>query len=142
MGFIGEFNHTVDTKGRVVVPSGFREQLGEEFIVTRGLEHCLYAYHPEEWTRVEQSLSELPSSKENRKLSRFFLSGAVRCEVDKQGRILLPSVLREYAQIDKDAVLVGNNRHMEIWDKDAWTDYNDYDNVEEIAEKVADRLNL
>ncbi len=135
MGFIGEYNHSVDAKGRVIVPSRFRELLGDEFIVTKGLDHCLYAYDNAGWAEFEKKLSELPStSRETRKLSRFYLAGATSCEVDKQGRILLPAVLRSFARIEKDAVLVGNGNHVEIWDKDSWNQYNDYDDIEDIAE--------
>lgn len=135
MGFIGEYNHTVDAKGRVIVPSRFREKLGDEFIVTKGLDKCLWVYEQTEWEAFEKKLAALPTNNEKaRKLSRFYLAGATMCEVDKQGRILLPAVLRSFAQIEKDAVLVGNNNHVEIWDKDAWNQYNNYDDIEEIAE--------
>ncbi len=135
MGFKGEYNHTVDAKGRVIVPSKFREILGEEFVVTKGMDKCLYAYENSEWEIFEKKLSELPTtSRETRKLCRFYLAGAATCEVDKQGRILLPAVLREFAQIEKDAVLVGNGNHVEIWDKERWTEYNNYDDIEDIAE--------
>ena len=135
MGFIGEYNHTVDAKGRVIVPSKFREILGDEFIVTKGLDHCLCAYESTEWEKFEQKLANLPTnSRDNRQLTRFFLSGAASCEVDKQGRILLPSVLRTFAQIEKDAVLVGNGNRVEIWSRDRWAEANNYDDIEDIAE--------
>lgn len=135
MGFIGEYNHTVDAKGRVIVPSKFREILGDEFIVTKGLDHCLCAYESSEWDKFEKKLAELPTNNRNtRQLTRFFLSGATSCEVDKQGRILLPAVLRAFAQIEKDAVLVGNGNRVEIWSRDRWTEANNYDDIEDIAE--------
>ena len=137
MGFIGEYNHTVDAKGRVIVPSRFREILGEEFIVTKGLDHCLCAYENAAWQAFEQKLADLPTNtRENRQLTRFFLSGATSCEVDKQGRILLPAVLRTFAQIEKDAVLVGNGNRVEIWSKDRWDAANNYDDIEDIAESL------
>ncbi len=137
MGFIGEYNHTVDAKGRVIVPSRFREILGEEFIVTKGLDHCLCAYENSAWQAFEQKLADLPTNtRENRQLTRFFLSGATSCEVDKQGRILLPAVLRTFAQIEKDAVLVGNGNRVEIWSKDRWDAANNYDDIEDIAESL------
>ena len=103
--FMGEYNHSVDAKGRLIVPSKFREQLGNEFVVTKGLDGCLFVYSQEEWKRIEESLREKPlTSKDARKFMRFFFAGAANCEVDKQGRILLPANLREYAGIDKEVV--------------------------------------
>lgn len=136
-GFMGEYNHTVDTKGRVIVPSKFREQLGDDFVVTRGLDHCLYVYAYPEWKAFEEKLQALPLTNTNaRTLSRFFLAGATTCEVDKQGRILLPSVLRVFAKIDKEAVLVGVGDRVEIWSKELWNASNTYDDVDAIAEKM------
>ena len=135
--FMGEYNHTVDSKGRLIVPSKFREQLGEEFVVTKGLDGCLFVYDNEEWKALEEKLKSLPLTNTNaRKFNRFFLAGASSCEVDKQGRILLPAVLREFAGIEKDAVLVGVGSRIEIWSKDAWTAANTYDDMEEIAENM------
>jgi len=135
--FMGEYNHTVDAKGRLIVPSKFREQLGEEFVVTKGLDGCLFVYDNDEWRALEEKLKSLPLTNTNaRKFSRFFLAGASSCEVDKQGRILLPAVLREHAGIDKDAVLVGVGSRIEIWSKDAWLAANTYDDMEEIAEAM------
>ena len=105
--FMGEYNHTIDAKGRMIVPAKFREQLGNEFVVTKGLDGCLFVYSNEEWHRIEENLREKPlTSKDARKFLRFFFAGAATCEVDKQGRILLPANLREYAGIDKDVVSV------------------------------------
>ena len=102
--FIGEYNHTIDTKGRLIVPSKFREALGDEFVVTKGLDGCLFVYPMEEWTAFTDKLKDLPLTKKDaRQFSRFFLAGAASCEVDKQGRILIPSVLREFAGLEKDA---------------------------------------
>ncbi len=135
--FMGEYNHTVDAKGRLIVPSKFREQLGEEFVVTKGLDGCLFVYDNTEWKALEEKLHALPLTNANaRKFSRFFLAGASACEVDKQGRILLPAVLREFAKIDKDAVLVGVGNRIEIWNKDNWNQSNTYDDMEEIAENM------
>ena len=133
--FMGEYNHTVDAKGRLIVPSKFREQLGDEFVVTKGLDGCLFVYENTEWKALEEKLHALPLTNANaRKFSRFFLAGATTCEVDKQGRILLPAVLREFAKIDKDAVLVGVGSRIEIWSRDNWNQSNTYDDMEEIAE--------
>ena len=135
--FMGEYNHTVDAKGRLIVPSKFREQLGDEFVVTKGLDGCLFVYENTEWKALEEKLHALPLTNANaRKVSRFFLAGATTCEVDKQGRILLPAVLRDFAGIDKDAVLVGVGSRIEIWSKDAWNESNTYDDMEEIAENM------
>ena len=123
--FMGEYNHTVDAKGRLIVPSKFREQLGEEFVVTKGLDGCLFVYENTEWKALEEKLHALPLTNANaRKFSRFFLAGATTCEVDKQGRILLPAILREFAKIDKDAVLVGVGSRIEIWSREIWNQSN------------------
>ena len=106
--FMGEYNHTIDAKGRLIVPSKFREKLGNEFIATKGLDGCLFVYPNEEWANIEEKFRNIPlTTKDARKFSRFFFAGAAVCEVDKQGRILLPQVLREFADLQKDAVLVG-----------------------------------
>lgn len=98
--FMGEYNHTIDAKGRLIVPSKFREQLGDEFVVTKGLDGCLFVYDNTEWKKFEEKLQALPLTNQNaRKFSRFFLAGASACEVDRQGRILLPSVLRDFAGV-------------------------------------------
>ena len=135
--FMGEYNHTVDAKGRLIVPSKFREQLGDEFVVTKGLDGCLFVYENTEWKALEEKLHALPLTNANaRKFSRFFLAGATTCEVDKQGRILLPAVLREFAKIEKDAVMVGVGNRIEIWSKEFWMSANVYDDMDEIAESM------
>ena len=137
--FSGEYNHTIDTKGRLIVPSKFREQLGNEFMITKGLDGCLFVYSMEEWENIEKSFREKPlTSKDARKFMRFFFAGACSCEVDKQGRILIPTNLREYAGIDKDVVSVGVLSRVEIWSKDKWQDSSDYDDMDEIAEHMAE----
>ncbi len=138
--FMGEYNHTVDAKGRLIVPSKFREQLGEEFVVTKGLDGCLFVYTNLEWQNMEEKFKNIPmTSKDARKFSRFFFAGAAGVEIDKQGRILLPPNLREYASIQKDVVLAGVLNRIEIWDKDRWLEntYDD-DEMDEIAEHMAD----
>ncbi len=135
--FMGEYNHTVDAKGRLIVPSKFREQLGDEFVVTKGLDGCLFVYENTEWKILEEKLKNLPLTNANaRKITRFFLAGASQCEVDKQGRILLPAVLREFAKIEKEAVMVGVGNRIEIWSKESWISANVYDDVDEIAESM------
>ena len=133
--FMGEYNHTVDAKGRLIVPSKFREQLGDEFVVTKGLDGCLFVYENTEWKILEEKLKALPLTNANaRKITRFFLAGACQCEVDKQGRILVPGSLRTYAGLEKEVVLVGVGSRVEIWNREAWEDASDYDGMEELAE--------
>ena len=130
----------MDAKGRLIVPAKFRDQLGDEFMVTRGLDGCLFVYTQDEWHSMEERFREIPmTSKNARKFSRFLFAGAVNCEVDKQGRILLPPVLREYAGIQKDVVLAGVLNRIEIWDKTRW-DENTYDEdeMDDVAEYMAE----
>lgn len=135
--FMGEYNHTIDAKGRLIIPAKFREELGETFVITKGLDGCLCAYTSEEWTNFEEKLRLLPFTNKNaRKMTRFFMAGANTCEIDKQGRILIPSVLREFAALEKDVVLVGVASRVEIWSKDKWLQDCTYDDVEDIAESM------
>lgn len=137
--FMGEYNHTIDAKGRLIVPAKFREELGEIFVITKGLDGCLCVYANDEWTAFEEKLRTLPFTNKNaRKMTRFFMSGATSCEVDKQGRILIPSTLREFAELEKDVVLVGVASRIEIWSKDKWNENCTYDDVEDIAESMAE----
>ena len=137
--FMGEYNHTIDAKGRLIVPVKFREILGDNFIVTKGLDGCLFVYPNDEWTRFEEKLKSLPLTNKNaRQFTRFFLAGAAACEVDKQGRILLPQVLREFASLEKDVVLVGVASRIEIWSRERWDEsMNTYDgDMDEVAENM------
>lgn len=135
--FMGEYNHTIDTKGRLIIPSKFREALGEEFVVTKGLDGCLFIYPKQEWNVFEEKLKALPlTNKDARKFTRFFLAGAASCEVDKQGRILLPAVLREFAGLEKDVVLAGVGGRIEIWQKEKWLESNEYEDMEDIADHM------
>lgn len=137
--FMGEYNHTVDEKGRLIIPSKFREELGDEFVVTKGLDGCLFVYAPGEWTLLEEKLKALPlTNKDARAFVRFMLAGAAQVEPDKQGRILLPQVLRTFAGLDKDVVLIGVASRIEIWNKDKWNDASMAGDMDEIAEKMAD----
>ena len=127
--FMGEYQHSLDAKGRVIVPSKFREGLGEHFVVTKGLDKCLFAYPRSEWQNFEEKLKALPlTNPEARKFVRFFFVGAVECDLDSQGRIVLPTNLREYAGLKKEVVSIGLNNRVEIWDKDNWNTYNDEEN--------------
>ena len=137
--FMGEYNHTIDAKGRLIVPAKFREILGDNFIVTKGLDGCLFVYPNDEWTRFEEKLKSLPLTNKNaRQFTRFFLAGAAACEVDKQGRILLPQVLREFASLEKDVVLVGVASRIEIWSRERWDEsMKTYDgDMDEVAENM------
>ena len=137
--FTGQYNHTVDTKGRLIIPSKFREILGEQFVVTKGMDGCLFAFSNDDWKVFEEKLKALPITNKNaRKFARFFLAGAADVEVDKQGRILIPSVLREFAELDKDVVLVGVGSRIEIWSKAKWEEASEYDDMEDIAEHMSE----
>ncbi len=135
--FMGEYNHTIDAKGRIIVPSKFREALGENFVVTLGLDGCLFVYPNEEWLTFVNQLKNLPGNKDARQLQRYFMAGAADCEVDKQGRILIPSKLREHASLDKDVVFVGVLSKIEIWSKERWEN-NSYDNMDDIADHMSE----
>lgn len=136
--FMGEYNHTIDTKGRLIIPSKFREQLGDEFVITKGLDGCLFIYDHAEWAAFEENLKSLPPNKNSRQLVRFFAAGAAAVEVDKQGRILIPANLREFANLQKDVVLAGVASRIEVWDKELWDEENACDNMDDIAEQMAD----
>lgn len=135
--FMGEFDHSIDTKGRIIIPSKFREGLGEEFVITMGLDGCLFVYPQEEWQAFVNELAKLPGTKEARQLQRYFMAKAAACEADKQGRILIPAKLRESAGLDKDIVFVGVLNKIEIWSKERWENNNDYDDVDAIAEHMS-----
>ena len=137
---IGEYEHSLDTKGRMIMPAKLRQDMGEKFIVTKGLDGCLFAFSQNEWLNFETKLKALPLSDKNaRNFVRFFLSGAVEAEVDKQGRFLIPSNLREYAELLKETVITGVGTRIEIWNKDKWKKYNSSENLsaDEIAENMA-----
>ncbi len=137
--FMGEYNHTIDAKGRLIIPAKFRELLHDEFIITRGLDGCLFVFPNEEWQILEEKLRTLPLTQKNaRKFTRFFMGGAATCELDKQGRILIPQNLREFANLEKDVVLSGNLNRIEIWDKAAWAENSSYDDMDDIAEQMMD----
>lgn len=135
--FMGEYNHTLDAKGRLIVPAKFRESLGEEFVVTKGMDGCLFVYAMKEWEAFESKLHELPMiDKEARQFTRFFLAGAATVELDKSGRILIPGVLREFADINKEAVLIGVGNRVEIWSKGRYEGTVTYEDMDEIAKHM------
>lgn len=135
---IGEFEHSLDAKGRLIMPAKLRESIGEKFVVTKGLDGCLFAFSLDEWANFEEKLKMLPlSNKNSREFSRFFLSGATECEIDKQGRFLIPNNLRDAANLEKEVVIIGVGTRIEIWNKNKWKSYsNDNISVEEIAENM------
>lgn len=123
---LGEYQHTVDTKGRLFLPAKFREELGETVVFTKGLDACLFGYSLSEWSVLEEKLKKLPLAKpEARAFARFFFAGAAEIGYDKQGRILLPPVLREHARLEKEVVVIGVSNRIEIWSQDAWQAYNE-----------------
>lgn len=136
--FMGEYHHTIDDKGRLTIPSKLRYELGENFIVTRGLDNCLFIYPQNEWNNIINKYKELPNTKDARNFMRFFLSGAVQSEFDKQGRINIPTPLINYAEIKKDCVIIGVSERLEIWSKELWEKFiNDNEaNLSDIADKL------
>ena len=131
---IGEYHHNIDEKNRLVIPSKFREELGNEFIVTRGLDKCLFVYSMVEWNKIVEKLKALPfTHKDARNFTRFFLSGAASSELDRSGRVSLTSPLIEYADITKECVIIGANDRLEIWSENGWNNF-----FEENADKISD----
>ncbi|RHW66625.1 transcriptional regulator MraZ [Clostridium botulinum] len=134
--FIGEYNHGLDTKNRIIIPAKFREELGKNFVLTKGLDGCLYVYPKSQWEVLQKKLETLPLTNKNaRAFVRFFFSGAHELELDKQGRTLIPQNLLEYGQIQKEIVSIGVSNRIEIWSKEKWEEYNnsniDYDSIAE-----------
>ena len=138
--FIGEYQHSLDSKNRIIVPSKLREGLGDKFVITKGLDGCIYAYTISEWEILENKLKTLPlTNRDARAFVRFFFSGACIVELDKQGRGLIPQNLKEYAGIEKDIVSIGVLSRVEIWSKEKWINYNQSDiDYNLIAEKMND----
>ena len=141
--FIGEYEHSVDAKGRVIMPAKLREDIGEKFILTKGLDGCLFAYSQKEWLNFEEKLKTLPLTNKNaRDFVRFFLSGAIECEIDKQGRFLIPNNLRTYSKLDKEIVIIGVGTRIEIWNRDVWNKSGETISADEIAENMDKLLGI
>ena len=137
--FMGEYLHNMDKKGRVIMPANFREKLEDSFVVTRGLDNCLFLYPLEEWEKLESELNSLPlTQKDARKCARFFLSGATECSFDSQGRISLPKNLRKYADFEREIVIAGIGSRIELWARDKWDKY--LSDAEESHEEIAATL--
>ncbi|WP_160720168.1 division/cell wall cluster transcriptional repressor MraZ [Bacillus sp. USDA818B3_A] len=137
--FMGEYHHSIDTKGRLIVPSKFRDELGDMFIITRGLDQCLFGYPLLEWGLIEEKLKGLPLTKKDaRAFTRFFFSGATESELDKQGRINIPAPLLQYAKLEKECVILGVSNRIEIWSKQIWEDY--FAESEESFAEIAENM--
>ena len=136
--FMGEYHQKIDDKGRLTIPSKLRYELGENFIVTRGLDNCLFIYPKEEWNQVISKYKELPNTKDARNFMRFFLSGATEVNFDKQGRINIPMPLIKYSDLLKDCIVIGVNERLEIWSKENWDSFieNNEENLSDIADKL------
>ena len=137
MGFMSEYNHTIDAKGRLIIPVKYRDGLGETFVVTRGIDGCLFFYTENEWQAIMNKLNELRmTNKKAREFTRFLLGGATEVELDSQGRILVPAFLREYADLEKEVILIGMGNHIEVWSKVKYEQVMSDTNIEEIAEEL------
>jgi transcriptional regulator MraZ len=137
--FMGEYHHSIDNKGRMIVPSKFRDELGDMFIITRGLDQCLFGYPVSEWELIEEKLKGLPLTKKDaRAFTRFFFSGATESELDKQGRINIPAPLLQYAKLEKECVILGVSNRIEIWSKQIWEDY--FSQSEESFAEIAENM--
>ena len=137
--FMGEYHHTIDEKGRIIIPSKFREDLGEKFIITRGIENCLFVYSLSSWEKITNKLESLPFTKKDaRQFVRFFLSGATTAEFDKQGRVNITSPLISYANLQKDCVVIGTGDRLEIWSQEDWNVFFESasSNMSDIAENL------
>lgn len=137
--FIGQFQHTVDGKGRMFMPARFRDRLGEAFIMTRGLDNCLFIYPIDEWEQLTQKLESLQfTRRDHRAFARVFFSGASEVTLDGQGRCLIPPHLRDHAGLNRDAVVIGVSERIEVWSLEGWEAYNQQAAVsyEDIAEKL------
>lgn len=138
---MGEYQHTLDDKSRLIIPAKFRNQLGDTFVVTRWMEHSLFAFPKDEWDKFEEKLNKLPfGAKDARAFRRFVLAGAIESDFDKQGRIIIPTVLKEHAQLKKNVVITGSGNGFEIWSKDNWEEYTagTAENFDQIAEELTD----
>lgn len=137
--FMGEYRHTMDEKGRVIMPAKFREALGENFVITRGLDNCLFVYPHSEWQVLEEKLKRLPLTRQDaRAFVRYLLSGAAECEFDKQGRVPIPNSLRDHGLINKDVVIIGVANRIELWSKEKWDEY--LKRAEESYEELAETM--
>lgn len=140
--FMGEYNHTLDTKGRVFIPAKFRDELGSSFVLSAGFDGCLYICPSAYYETFAMKLAGLPFSENSRKIQRFFLRNADTCEIDKQGRIVIPPRLKELAGLTKDVVFVGATQKIELWDKDKLENGCFDESIDEIAEEVSAKYGI
>ena len=139
--FYGEFQHTIDPKGRVIIPAAFRSELGVKFMVTKGLENCLFIFSEAQWNNLVNKIETLPLSNTNaRAFNRFFFSTACQCELDKNYRILIPQALRAHAQLEKDVSIIGVGTRVEIWSRDNWEKYSRSDILS--PDRIAETLSM
>ena len=137
--FIGEYHHTIDEKGRIIIPAKFREELGDIFIITRGIESCLFVYSIESFEKITNKLTSLPFTKKDaRSFNRFFMSGATSVELDKQGRVNVTAPLVSYAHLKKDCVVIGTGDRLEIWSQEDWNRF--FDSAQENMSDIAENL--
>ena len=139
--FMGEYQHNIDAKGRLIMPAKFRAELGENFVVTRGMDGCLFIYPQSEWEKLEEKLNQLPLAKKDARLFvRFFYSAATEITLDKQGRMNLPQTLIQHAKLEKSCQIIGVSNRIEIWNADLWTTFSQEaeENFDEIAENMLD----
>lgn len=139
--FIGEYNHNMDDRGRLSIPSNFKEELGEKIVIAKGLESCLYVYKLSEWDKLVEKISNLSfTKKSNREFSRMFLSGAYVNDIDIKGRVNIDKKLIDYAKLSKECTVIGSGNRIEIWDKESWNNY--YNEHEQILEDISEELDL
>ena len=141
--FYGEYSHSIDRKGRIIIPARFRDvckEYGiEKFFLTRGLDKCIFMFGEQEWRTQEQKFKNLPFTKqESRSFNRLFFSGAVEVVPDRQGRFIIPPYLKDYAYIKRDTVIIGISNRVEIWDTKTWQDF--YANTNESFERIAENM--
>ena len=140
---LGTYEHSIDAKGRAIMPAKLREDIGESFVITKGLDGCLFAFSKKEWEEFEQKLKSLPlTNKAARDSVRFFLAGAMECEIVKQGRFLISNELRNHAHLDKEIVIVGVITRLEIWNREEWQKYNNRSNSTEDIEQTMSELGI
>lgn len=141
MMLMGEFQHNIDAKGRIIIPAKLREDLGSKFVITRGLDGCVFGYPLDNWEKIQEKLKQLPlAKKEARAFTRFFYSAAAEAEIDKQGRINIPTTLVNYANLEKECLVLGVSDRIEIWSKEKWENVSSEieESFEEIAEDMLD----
>ncbi len=137
---MSEYKHNIDTKGRLIIPAKIREKLGENFTITRGLDGCIYAHPEEKWKEFQEKLEKLPlADRKARQYVRFYTSGSTECEVDKQGRFLIPQRLREYADLKKEVIISWNINKAEIWSKDRWEEFNTFEDMDDITAELLEK---